>query len=518
MSSSFYGIQIAKSGLSVSQQQLNVTAHNISNVNTAGYTRQTLATSSIPSATMNVQFTSHKTDVGQGVRADGVLQIRNAFLDYQYRDQTSLASKWSAKEQYFGYIEDLFNNELEDTDKSGGAGISSVLADFYSSLDSLNETPVSATARANVQQNAIKLTQTINDYYNTLVSQQQALNDNVKTTVDQINGYAEQIANLNQQIAGYELSGDYANDLRDQRNQVLDALSGLVQFNYTEDNAGNVNIQVGGRNLVYGTNASQLAVDSTLTNPIKAGTQNNLYQVYWADSHGNPTSSKVGITGGALAGYLDVRDGNSTDTKGIPYIVGQLDNLCQNITKEVNAVHKTGYTLPNVENGNVSQKGINFFKDTSAAQDASLVTAANFSLSDEVLQSIYNIAASDTQVTLDSSGNMQQGNGKIALLLSKLVDQTNSAGNTTSFSSLYRSIVAGVGIEMNHIQNTADTHVVLQSHLTDQKRSISDVSLDEEMTNMIQFQHAYSAASRVITAMDEQLNTLINRTGLVGRA
>ncbi len=516
MSSSFYGIQIAKTGLSISQQQLSVTAHNISNVNTTGYTRQSLATSSIPAASSNVAFTSHKVEVGQGVRADGVVQIRSAFLDYQYRDQNTTSSKWSAKSQYYSYVEDLFNNELAD-DTDGGTGISGVLADFYTSLDKLNESPANAETRANVQQNAIKLTETINDYFNSLLSQQKALDDNVKTTVDQINIYAQQIASLNGQIAGYELSGDRANDLRDQRNLVLDELSGLIQFSYSEDGDGNVNIQIGTRSLVKGTTTNQMAVNATYANPVKSGTQNNLYEVYWADSNGNPTSSKVEITNGALAGYLEVRDGNDSNTKGIPYVVSQLNSLCQKITKDVNNIHKTGYTMPNASNSNVSQTNINFFKDTSTGQDASLVTAENFSVSDEVKLSIYNIAASDTLVTVDSSGNMQQGNGSIALQLAKLVDSSNSSGTDASFSSLFKTIVTGIGIEMSHIQDIAETQLVLQNHLSSQRQSITGVSLDEEMTNMIQFQHAYSAASRVITAMDEQLNTLINGTGLVGR-
>jgi len=517
MGSSFYGLQIAKTGLNISQNQLNVTAHNISNVNTAGYTRQSLATSAIPPANANVMFSSHKIDVGQGVRAEGVDQIRSPFLDYQYRNQNATSSNWSTKSQYFGYVEDLFNNELEDSDTSSGSGISSVLSDFYSSLDSLNASPADPETRANVQQNGIKLTETINDYFNSLSDQQKALNDNVKTTVDQINDYSQQIADLNKEISGYELSGDRANDLRDQRNQLLDNLSGLIQYNYNEDSNGNVNIQVGAHNLVQGSYANKMAVDATETNPIKSGSQNNLYGVYWADNTGVATTSKVDITDGTLAGYLDVRDGNDSNTKGIPYIVGQLNNLCQSITKEVNAIHKTGYTIPNSSNSNVSQTNINFFKDTSSGQDASLVTAQNFSLSDEVLQSYNNIAASDTLVTLNSSGNMQKGNGNIALKLSQLIDQTDSSGNENNFSSIYKTIVTGIGIEMNHIQDTSDTQTVLQNHLTDQRKSTSDVSLDDEMTNMILFQHAYSAASRVITAMDEQLNTLINSTGLVGR-
>lgn len=517
MGSTFYGLEIAKSGLFISQSEMNVSSHNIANVDTEGYTRQRIYTASVPGASNHVQFAADKSGMaGRGVTAVTVEQIRSPFLDYQYRNQNATSSKWAAKEQYFSYVEDLFNTELNKTG-TVSSSISSQLKDFYSSLYRLVESPADIEIRTNVQQNALKLTQTMNYYFDQLTGQQSTLNENVSVTVNQINQYSKQIADLNKAILGYELSGSRANDLRDKRNQLLDELSGLIDISYSEESNGNVNVQINGNYLVRGSDINQLAVAATKDNPVRPGAANRLYEVYWADDSGAATTKQVNVRNGALSAYLELRDGNSKDDMGITYIIGQLNKLCQKITNDVNAIHRTGYTTPNDSNGNTSQTGVSFFKDTSAAQDGSEVTAENFALSTEVMQNAYNIAASDALVAPAGKENEQRGNGKIALKLAELVNHTDASGNPDNFDSVYKTIVTDLGIQMNNISSTAKTQTVMQDHLIKQRKSISGVSLDEEMTNIIKFSHAYSAASRMITAIDQQLDVLINNTGLVGR-
>ena len=517
MGSTFYGLEIAKSGLRVSQSEMNVSSHNIANVDTEGFTRQRIYTSSVAGSGNHVQFAVDKSGLaGRGVTAVTVEQIRSPFLDYQYRKENASTTKWATKEQYFYYVEDLFNNELNNS-VTVSSSISSQLGDFYDSLYKLVESPADIEIRANVQQNALKLTETMNYYFDQLIDQQSTLNENVKVTVNQINQYSEQIAELNKQIMGYELSGDKANDLRDKRNAMLDELSGLIDITYSEDSSGYLNVQIDGNYLVRQSSSNQLAVAATMDNPIRPGAENRLYEVYWADNTGAAVATKkIDADNGALSAFMEIRDGNTKYDIGIPYIVGQLNELCQKIVKDVNTVHKTGYTTPNDSNGNVSQNGINFFADTSVAQDGSEVTAENFALSTDVMQNVYNIAASDTAVVAGGE-NEQRGNGKIALKLAELINSTDASGNPNNFDSVYKTIVTGVGIEMSNISSTTEIQSITQEHLTEQRKSISDVSLDEEMTNIIKFSHAYSAASRMITAMDKQLDVLINQTGLVGR-
>ena len=474
MGSSFGGLEIGRTGLTISQNALNTTAHNISNVDTKGYTRQRLYTSSIAAAGTNVQFASGDAAIGKGVAYVSVEQIRSPFLDYQYRNENATSTKWQMKEQYFEYVEALFNNELESVETS--SGISKQLSNFYSSLYKLEEAPADREIRANVQQNALKLTETMNYYFDRLTEQQSTLNECVSVTVDEINDYADQIAELNKVIFGYELSGENANDLRDQRGALLDELSALIDFEYSEDNGGNVNIQVDGTYLVRQSQSNALVVSATLDNPIIEGNQNRLYEVYWADENGDP-SGKLDMHSGALSAYMEIRDGNDENNIGVPYIVGQLNKLCQKITNDINAIHRTGYTIPNDTNGNVSATGVNFFEDTSVAQDGSEVTAQNFKLSSAVLEDVYNIAASDSMVAETGEDNEQRGNAVIALAMAELVNQTDNSGNPDSFDSVYKSIVTGIGIEMNHISVTASAQTVMQKHLNEQRESISGVSL-----------------------------------------
>lgn len=519
MRSTFYGLEIAKTGLFVSQNQLDITGHNISNVDTKGYTRQRLNTTALPPAGgqgfigVDIKGTS-----GRGVDTLYVEQVRNSFLDYQYRKENTVTAKWQTKEQYFEYVESLFNNELDDMLTS--TGVSAIFSSFYNSLYELEKAPESRSIRDNVQQNAIKMTQTMNSYYDRLVEQQDTLNESVRITVNEINDIAKTIARLNEQIYGYELSGAKANDLRDQRNTLLDKLSGLVNVNSYEDMNGQLVVEIEGKNLVRHGQYQQLAAEKNISNPLDGGAT-QLYGVYWADREGNATANAVNVTSGALRGYMDIRDGNSKDEIGIPYIVQQLNKLCQKIASDMNNVHEKGHTIPN-EAGGESKTGISFFYVPADANDPtkkdySQITAQNFRISDEILKDVFNIAASDMPVATTGDVNDQKGNAKIAIALAELITKKNDEGNPDNIDSVYKGLMSDISTEMSHIHDTADGQSVMKAHLEQQRKSVSDVSLDEEMTNVVRFGHAYSAASRVISAIDEQLDTLINKMGLVGR-
>ncbi|MBC5646763.1 flagellar hook-associated protein FlgK [Christensenella tenuis] len=517
MRSTFYGLEIAKTGLFISQNQLDVSGHNISNVDTKGYTRQRLSIASLPPAIgTSLIATDIKGTSGRGVTTICVEQIRNPFLDYQFRKENSVTSKWQTKEQYFEYVEALFNNELDAIETS--TGISAIFSDFYDALYELQEQPEDKAIRLNVQQKAIVMTDTLNNYFNDLVGQQDTLNESVRITVDEINSIAREIAQLNEQIYGFELSGAKANDLRDQRNALLDTLSGLIDIETFEDTNGQLIVQVDGKNLVRHADYKQMATVDDIENPIEGGQK--LYGVYWEDSQGNPTTSTVGITGGSLKGYMDIRDGNSKTSIGIPYVIDQLNGLCQKIAADMNEIHEKGYTIPNGDNGE-SKTGIDFFHvpvDENGEKDYSKITAQNFRISDDIMNDVYNIAASDMKVSADGSENEQKGNGRIALEMCGLINKKNESGNDDSIDGYYKNILNNISVEMDHIHSTYQGQAVMVNHLEQQRRSISDVSLDEEMTDVIRFGHAYNAASRVISAIDEELDNLINKMGLVGRA
>ncbi len=513
MRSTFYGLEIAKTGLFISQNQLDVTGHNISNVDTPGYTRQRISTASLPPmAGHSFIGIDTKSTSGRGVETLCIEQVRNPFLDYQYRKENATTSNWQTKEQYFEYVEALFNNELDDIVNT--TGISTLFSGFYDALQELQKAPADKEVRVNLQQQALKMTQSMNYYYNRLVEQQDTLNESVRITVNEINALAKQIAQLNEQIYGYELSGAKANDLRDQRNTLLDALGGIVNINAYENESGQMIVEVDGRNLVRHASYQSMTTVADKPNPLNDG-ETFLYSIYWTDKEGNATANEVNFADGSMRGYLDIRDGNTKGNMGIPYVVKELNKLCQKVVADINAVHKTGYTIPNVNSG-VSRTGILFFHEEFDADGNNLVTAKNFRLSDDIMNDVFNIAASD-MVVGDGSENDQKGNGKIALAMCELISKKNSAGNADNIDSMYRSILSDISISMDHIHDTYSAQSVMKAHIQQQRKSISDVSLDEEMTNVVRYGHAYNAASRVISAIDESLDILINKTGIVGR-
>jgi flagellar hook-associated protein 1 FlgK len=242
-----------------------------------------------------------------------------------------------------------------------------------------------------------------------------------------------------------------------------------------------------------------------MANPI-AGEQ-DLYSVYWTDFNGSPTTP-VNITDGALKGFLDIRDGNDGSNIGIPYVVQQLNAVCQKVVEQFNEVHQQGYTMP-IGNGD-TQTDIDFF-------DPACITAKDMKLSGAILADVNNIAASDQPVGVSGETNEHKGNGQIALALCALINKTDAFGDPDNLNSKYKELLNTISLEQSNIINANKTQTILLANVETQRKSVSDVSMDEELTNMVKFGHSYNAASRMITAMDEALEILINKMGLVGR-
>jgi flagellar hook-associated protein 1 FlgK len=497
MRSTFYGFEIAKTGLFAAQRSIDLTAHNISNANTVGYTRQRLLQSSqelVVSGEIFKEVTRGYT--GVGVRIDGVEQVRDEYLDKQFRREGSALGMWSARANALGYIEKIFN-------ESGYTGLSASIQNFFSSIETLTKNPESREYRMNLLQSANEMTDYFQHIASQLVDKQADMDEAVNATAKQINGLARNLADLNDRIFRFELNGERANDLRDQRNNLLDTLSMLTDITYSEDSNSMVSVAIGGNLLVDGTAVHTIQATKTQDNPI-AGL-GDLYELTWSDytdGDGDPLS--VVTTSGKLRAYLDMRDGNSDTNIGIPYIMGRLDALAAGITSAVNAVHSTGWTLPDGVNPSVT--GVNFFAAGTP------VTARNFSVDAAIKSNVNNIAAAAYEIT---SQDQYGDNGK-ALLLFDLQNKMDIP-IIGSIEGYEKGFVAEIGMEAAHANQMCDSQQILVDSIDNQRLSISGVSVDEEMTNLIRFQHSYAASARVITAIDEYLDTLINKLGIVGR-
>ncbi len=497
MSGLFYGLQIAKTALAVSQKAISLSGHNISNANTQGYTRQRIIVEAIDPSYPHARIAQvNKGAIGGGVAVTMIDQIRSDYLDRQFRNQNTKLGYWQTRADELEYIETVIN-ELS------GSSISKAMADFFDSLSDLSADPSSKEIRTTVQQNALKMTETFNRYYDQLVDLQNLYNDSMKLTVDEINDLLNGISSFNKQIFAYELSGEKANDLRDKRNLLIDQLSGLINITCTEASNGQLVVSCDGVDLVNHTTVTLLEARPELTGEVSG--EPGYYEIYL----GSP-GTVFSFSGGKLQALKELRDSNAVDKIGIPRILQSLNTLARSIAEQFNAIHSTGYTMP--YGGNASQTGINLFDVPSG--DYSLITAGNFTLSAAVLDNVFNIAASNTLIDL-SAANTQAGNNIIALAMVTLSASKGLPG-VDNFENFLKSTVVEVGIESATSRKNAASQQTIMDNITERKQSISGVSLDEEMIQLVAYQHSYSAAARVLTAIDEALDVLINRTGRVG--
>lgn len=558
--SSFFGFNVARSGLFASQRALDVTSHNISNANTEGYSRQRLdIVQSFP-----LSLPGGKGMLGSGVNTEAIRQIRDEFLDFKIRQEFTSSGEWQARSETLQQVEAIFNEPSD-------SGIRKVMDEFFSALSKLSEGQNSdnLTVRTEVRQRAVALTKTLNHMYSQFEDLQANTDFAIKTTTDQINGYGKQIADLNKQIYKYELDGSNANDLRDQRNLIIDKLSELVNIEVKElkdsegEGSNKLRIMINGNILVSHDRYNQL-----ITKQRELGNENNyldvpkLLEVSWDNG------SMFDCKSGKLKGLFDMRDQMEGNEKGIPYYMDRLNRFTTVFSARFNMQHGQGFGLsgagnhnqffnePNldydpvtgdptfgykdvttpvsaisgsdedkIKNYEASNPGMTIFKviDNSTATpttkwfEAEIVKARDINISQDI-EDLNKIAASsgydsDGDGTLDSG---LPGDGSNAGKLKDLRQDTNmfTWGKPDDF---FKSIISNLGVDGQEAARMTENQKVLINQIETQRMSISGVSMDEEMANMIKFQHSYNANARVITTIDEMLDKIINGMGIVGR-
>lgn len=516
MASTFRGLEIGKTALTAASMNQSVTEQNISNANTVGYTRQrAVSQAKIPEGLNYTVSQIYNKRVGQGVTITDIQQIRSDYLDEQYRDENNKFSYYEYRDQGLSYLTGVMN-ELKDD-----GSITICLNDFSSALQKLSEDSTSQENRLNVQKRATSLLRTIKYVNSEMDGLWEDQNTSIKTVAASINAKAEQITVLNTAIANYEHSGSTANDLRDQRNNLLDELSSLANITYSKnkDDASMVDVQIGGVSLVNGKERNTIDVTvgavNTYTNKKETALQltDNLNSgtVYTLTSDENASGDVIQIDGGELYAHMELLTSTDSDVPGIPYYIDQLNHYVQDLAKMVNDVHQQGYTCPSTSSA-TSQTGICFFTQDgvkSSDVDLSSITAGNISLSKEVEESVWNIAASDKEIDLNSSSN-EKGNANIATKLYNLFDE-----NGEVYTKL-NTIVGHLGIASDTNSGLLSTSKTTRYSVSKKRTSVCGVSSDEETTNLIKFQQSYSVASRMVTTIDDMLDTLINGTGRVG--
>jgi len=482
--STFGGLNTAYTGLIAARAGLDVVGQNIANVNTEGYTRQRVTTSST-NAAARAGLVAWGATPGTGVSVDGISRLGSATLDAKVRATAAIAGYTAVRANALGSVE----NSLKEP---GVNGLSHQLQEFWAAWQELsNGTDASASAGLLLGE-AGQLTGQINSGYRAVTDEWAAVRGSADALVTEVNGAAAQVGELNGIIRQTLASGGSANELIDKRDALTATISAITGASVRAQADGTVDVLVAGNALVSGTDVQTLAVTGPATMPT-APDATNAVRVVW--THRPET---VGIDGGELAGALSLLGpADAAGTGGaLAQAAASYNTFAEYLADTVNGIHQTGVTSE-------GKAGGKFFEYAIGNAAASLKV---------VPQNAVEIAAGAT-----GAGSAHGANAdKIAQLGTKFavdkdglpVDSPNAV-----WSAFVTKLGVDTGIELAQASSanlSATAAVTLQL-------SNSSVDIDEENVNLLTFQHAYQGAARVMTAVDEMLDTLINRTGLVGR-
>lgn len=450
------GLEVARKALSSYQLALTVYGNNIANVDTPGYSRRTLLLS---------EGEGHKIRAGRiglGVDAVTIRRMRDHFLDDAYRRQSTSLGMYESLEQSLAEVEMVFG-------EPGDSGLSTVLNEFWDSWQELANQPESPTVRTLVKDKAQSLARVLHQMDRSLVSQVQALDSEDEGHVNHVNGIASAIADYNAKIVASESSGHEATDLRDQRDLLVDQLSEIVDVSVFQRDDGSISVMMGSEALVERADFVQLSVASVSRDGM-AVKEVRLGEIRRA----------ITPTGGKLGGVLRSRD------EIVPKYRDDLNEIARSLVESVNTSHRAGYAMDGTS-------GRDFF-------DPAGVTAETIDVSAIILGDVNLIAAS-------SDGSV--GNGDGALAIAGLRHAAITADGST-LDDYYASVVGTLGIESETAAINREREELLVLEIENRRESVKGVSIDEEMTNMIAAQHAYEAAAKVISIVDEMMDTVLS--------
>ncbi|PTY80439.1 flagellar hook-associated protein FlgK [Heyndrickxia sporothermodurans] len=516
MRSTFFGLETAKRGMFTSQSAIYTTGNNISNANTPGYTRQRIEfiqTEGFPSPAMNRPEIPGL--LGTGVKEGSIERIRDQFIDRQYRNENTKLGYWQS---YAGSVQKMEEIMNEPSDY----GLSKAMSQFWQSLQDLSVNPENEGARMVVLQRGQSLAETFNYLHDSLMSVRNELNHEMDVTVQQVNSLTTQLAAVNKQISEVEPHGYLPNDLYDQRDRLLDELSSIVPIETTYQTSGgkpstkaegtaSINLVIGNKkiSLVNGSNASALSIEKDEKGVSSISVNGEI-----------ATSNTDSLTGQGKLNAL-IQAYGTGEGKGLyPEMLDNLDKLAYTYASIFNEIHSKGYDKDG--NGGVDANGNplgkNFFEGlgTDYKGAAGSIKVADLKPS-EIAASLVkgNAGNGGNAIALGNIKDLQFSNNSVTL--SDGTKLENLEINNGTIQSFFEGTIGSMAVKGQQANRLAHNSEVLLNSVDKNRQSVTAVSLDEEFSNLIQFQHAYSASARMITAIDEMLDQIINGLGHVGK-
>ena len=459
MTSTFHGLEIGKRSLFTQQAAISTTGHNITNASTKGYSRQRVDMNATTPISYPYQTGSSSSQLGTGVTVQSIDRIRSEYLDGQFRERNSLLGSEEVELETLKQIEAV-------SGEPGEGGIAASLDRFWTSWEDLSSDPDSLAARTVLVERSEELLQQAKSFNSALSSMETDLTKRVTMMEDQVKSLNSQITVLNGEI---NRLGEGANDLKDRRDLLIDDLSRLV------------NIDV--------SNASD-------------GSMKVTYDL------SNPQSGQLK----GLKDSADIVENTKADLNEMfnQLVSGKVEAEIGGKVKEysgINEIMTSGYSLVTVD-GTMQQGKALFDKKGTGS-----TLLDQLSINKEVKNNPAAIAA--------SSKNDAISNGDIASAISDIKNTTFSfqvSGSTdtsnASINDYYNSIVSRLGSKTQSSERARSNHETILSSIDSNRMSVSGVSIDEEMANLVQFQHSYNAAARFISTTDELLDVIINRMGV----
>lgn len=557
MASIFSTFNTAKSGLTVHQSGINVTSHNIANSSTVGYSRQRAKIQTSRPITLGAEA----GQVGTGAQISAIERVRDSFLDYQVRVETAELGKYSTKLDYLSQVEGIFN-EPSDT------GISTAISDFFDAFQELSKQSTSSSTRVVVTQKTKTLCDLLNNTYSKLEKLQENSVESVKNSVKEVNSILEQLTTVNNQIRIASITGDQPNDLMDSRDNLLDELSSKfgIDVDKTQFNGNDITATGIGANLNPLVNSEPNGEVTRLSfiSEIKAnndGTHTISYfvngdtekpktitvsglaatevdtlkktRILLTDGNGEMIDGQGNIVkdggnianpiekfipkSGEIAGAIEVQDSISS-------YMNQLDKMAKGLALSVNAIHSGDMT----SNEKDTNKILDFFVASDGSGETN-ISAKNISINALILES-------PSLINTKENADAGEGDGSRALAIAQLqstlisiskIDSTttraqlckftngstmslvNDVASGTKVESYFQDVVDKLGVEAQHAKRVVSNEEDLLNSLDISRLSVSGVSLDEEMTNLIQYQKAYSANAKTITTVSDMLDIIL---------
>ena len=461
MPGTFFGIEIGRSGLAAAQVGQDITGHNIANASTEGYSVQSVhqvAVDQISSGDHSQVPVSE--GLGDGVAIGSIQRARDQFLDTQVREATADQSYQSTVQSTLTQVNAAFG-EPSDT------GINSALGKFFNGFHDLSNNPEDIGIRATTVQNGDALARVFQGVGQRLKALAASVDSHIALDVKTINDSSAEIAALNVTIKQESVAGHPVSGLLDQRDLLLDKLSGLANITTQANSDGTVNVSVGSQALVVGS-------DKYTVTPASLTAQGDLKQ-------------------GELAGLIAAR----TQVGGYQ---DKLNTLAASVVSQVNAVHRAGAGLDGTT-------GVDFFTVTAGKE------AATIAVNPTLENSPAKLAAAAAPAP-PASPVPPPGDSANAALLAGLKDKTSAAAGDPlgggTLSGFYQGTVSDAGGRTAAAKSAAAAAKATLTQLSQQRDSVTGVSTDSEMVNMLKYQRAYQASARVVQTMDDMIGTLIN--------